>query len=93
MEREDCALRDLIDQTVVVDTKGTMVFIGRLVRVAGDCVVLEDADTHDCEQGYSGKELYVINACNFGVRPNRQKVYVPRQSIVAISALDDIIVD
>ena len=93
MGREDVALDELIGRMIVVDTKGTMIFIGRLLRVAGDCVVLEEADAHDCEHGYSGKELYVINACNFGVRANRQKVYVPRQSIVAISALDDIIVD
>jgi hypothetical protein len=94
MKRErDYALDELIDKVVVVDTDGTMVFIGRLTRVASDCVVLEEADVHDCEQGYSGKELYVINACNFGFTPNRQKVYVPRRNIVAISALDDIITD
>jgi ribosomal protein L13 len=89
----DCALDDMIDKVVVVDTDGTMVFIGRLARVASDCVVLEEADAHDCEQGYSGKELYVINVCNIGFTPNRRKVYVPRRNIIAISALEDIIVD
>jgi hypothetical protein len=92
-QENDCALDELIDKVVVIDTDGTMVFIGRLTRVASDSVVLEEADAHDCEQGYSGKELYVINACNFGIHPNRQKVYVPRRNIIAISALDDIIVD
>jgi len=93
MTIKEYALTTLIDQMVVVDTRGSMIFIGRLTRVARDCLVLEEADVHDCEDGYSGKELYVINARQIGIRPNRRRVYVPRHNIIAISALDDIIVD
>jgi len=93
VKKDDQALTDLLDQVIVIDTKGSMVTIGRLVRIAGDCLVLEDADVHDREEGYSSKELYVINATKFGVRPNRRKVYIPRESVVAVSALDDFIAD
>jgi hypothetical protein len=91
--REDAALLDLVERVVVVDTEGTNIFIGTLARVAGDCLVLEDADVHDCQEGYSGKELYIINARTVGFTPNREKVYVPINKIIAISALDDIIID
>lgn len=90
---KDRALAELIDRMIVVDTKGSMIVIGRLVRIASDCLVLEDADAHDREEGYSSKEQYVINASQVGVRANRQKVYIPRHNIIAISALDDFIVD
>lgn len=89
----DVALADLLDQIIVIDTKSTTLAIGRLVRIADDCLVLEDADLHDREEGYSSKELYVINVRKFGVRPNREKVYIPRDTIIAVSALDDFIVD
>ncbi|NLE28942.1 MAG: hypothetical protein GX629_04640 [Phycisphaerae bacterium] len=90
---EETALSELIETVVVVDTESTTIFIGTLVRVARDCLVLEDADVHDCEQGYSGKELYVVNARMHGFTPNREKVYIPMHKIIAISVLDDIIVE
>jgi hypothetical protein len=90
---EDAALLELIESIVVIDTEGTNIFIGTLVRVARDCLVLEDADVHDCQEGYSGKEQYIINARTVGFTPNREKVYVPINKIVAISALEDIIMD
>jgi hypothetical protein len=90
---EEAALMELIGCVVVVDTETKLVFIGTLVRVAKDCLVLAEADVHDCEQGYSGKELYVVNARNTGFTANRKKVYISMNKIVAISALDDIIVD
>ncbi len=84
---------DLLDREIVIDTKSSMIAIGRLARIAPDCLVLVDADVHDSEEGYSSKELYVINARKVGTRPNRQKVYIPKHNILAISALEDFIVD
>jgi hypothetical protein len=90
---DDVALMELIGRVVVVDVQEAIIFIGTLIRVARDSVVLENADVHDCEQGYSSKELYVVNAKNAGFTANRKKVYISMHKIVAISALDDIIVD
>lgn len=90
---DDSALMELIGRVVVADVQGAIVFIGTLIRVARDSVVLEKADVHDCEQSYSGKELYVVNARTAGFTPNRKKVYISMNKIVAISAMDDIIVD
>jgi hypothetical protein len=92
-EKKKLAMTDLIDRMIVIDTRGTMIAIGRLVRIASDCLVLEDADVHDSQEGYSNKELYDINACKFGVRPNRQKVYIPKRNVIAISAIEDFITD
>lgn len=87
------AITDLLDQIVVLDMQGTMIVIGRLVRIAVDAYVVEDADLHDCHEGHSGKELYVLNACKFGLRANRRKVYIPRRDVVAMSALDDVVTE
>jgi len=91
--KNDQALTDLLGEVVVIDTQGPMLIIGRLVRIASDCYVLEDADVHDRDEGHSGKELYVINACKYGFRTNRQRVYVPRRNVVAISAIADVVTD
>jgi hypothetical protein len=87
------ALADLLEKNIVIDTKGSMIAIGRLVRIASDCLVLDDADVHDREEGYSSKELYVLNARKSGIQPSRKKVYIPNQNILAVSALEDFIAD
>ena len=87
------SIHELLDRDIVIDTQGPTVIIGRLVRIAEDGYVLEDADVHDRAEGHSGKELYTITAAKFGVRINRRKTYIPRHQAVAISALEDIVTD
>lgn len=89
----DQAVHDLLGRQVVIDTQSPAVIIGRLIRIAGDCYVLEDADLYDRGEGHSGKELYTINAAKYGVRVNRRRTYVPRDKAVALSALEDIVTD
>ena len=82
---------ELLGEVVVLDTQGPMIFMGRLVRIAADCFVLEDADVHDRTEGHSNKELYVLNALKLGVRVNRRRTFVPRRHVVAVSTLRDVI--
>ena len=93
MAKKKLALTELLGRVIVIDTKSSLVAIGKLTRIAADCLVLEEVDVHDREEGYSSKELYVINACKFGIRANRQKAYIPRDTIIAVSALEDFVVD
>ncbi len=84
---------DLIDKDVVLDTSGPTICIGRLVKVTADCYVLEDADVHDCTEGHSGKEEYAIETKQHGKKINRKKTYIPKQTVTAISTLEDIVTD
>jgi len=84
---------ELIGKQVVLDTQGPLVILGTLQRVTSDCFVLSDADVHDCTEGHSGKELYVINARKFGLRSNREKAYVRRDEVVSVSPLESVITD
>lgn len=91
--KKDEALSELIGRQVVLDTAGTTVILGRLVRLTSDCFVLEDADLHDCREGHSGKELYVLNAAKYDVKSNRRRLYVLREVVIAISDLADVVTD
>ncbi len=82
---------ELIGKIVVVDTDSSMIAIGRLNSVDSDSIMLEDVDFHDRSDAHSSKELYIINIKKLGVKPNRKKVYILRERIVAISELDDFI--
>ncbi|NLX03960.1 MAG: hypothetical protein GXY33_02325 [Phycisphaerae bacterium] len=86
-------LDELVGQVVVIDFAGPTMIIGRLVRIADDAFVLDDADLYDREESHSGKELYLINTRKFGVKVSRRRTYVPRQNAIAVSALDDVIAD
>jgi len=86
-------MSELRNQVIVIDTSGSIIVLGRLMKIASDCLVLQDADVHDCQEGYSSKELYVINALKYGIRPNRKKVYIPKSTVTAVSAIEDFIID
>ena len=56
-----------------------------------DCIaVLEDADVHDLRDSKTTRELYVLDTRLHGVHSNRKRVFVDREQITSISALDDV---
>ncbi len=87
------SLRDLIGQSVVLDTPGHIIYLGRLVEVDETGMWLEQADVHDCSEGHAGKEFYIIESAHYGIRVSRRRVFVLRNSIMSASALDDIVTD
>ena len=58
----ECDIEFLIDRRVVLDTSGTMIYIGKLVRIRDAGYWLADADVHDRSDGHSTKEQYVNEA-------------------------------
>ena len=90
---QDSPLNQLVGRQVVLDTQGPTVILGLLVQISDEFFVLEQVDVHDRSEGHSSKELYVIHARKLGIRVNRRKSYVPRQNIVSISALDDVVAE
>lgn len=81
----------LIGEEVVLDTRGEILYIGRLVAIAEYFYVLKDADVHDLVHGRTSKEIYILESFKYGVKKNRRNVYVRSNEILSLSALRDII--
>lgn len=85
------ALDPLVNQLVVLDTGGTTLFIGRLASHHIDGFWLEDADVHHQDEGHASREQYVAEAARDGIRVNRRRVFVFRESVISMSALRDVV--
>ncbi len=82
---------DFLTHCVVLDTGGSIVYLGTLVRADESGFVLEDADVHDCRDGHATKEVYVCEARVNGVSPNRRSVVVMRSAVMSVSKLTDVV--
>jgi hypothetical protein len=83
----------LVGRTVVLDTAGPILYIGRLRTADASGFWLEEADVHDCREGHASKEQYIVEARLAGVRVNRQRVFVLNAAVISLSALDDIVIE
>lgn len=84
-------LDGFMNREVVLDTRGAILYLGRLVKVLDHFYELADADVHDVLEGRTSKELYVMEARKHGVKKNRKQVYVRKAEIVSISRLEDVV--
>ena len=84
-----------VGQRVVLDTPGPLIYIGKLEAHDERGYWLTDADMHDRTEGHSTKEEYVSESRELeradAPRTNRRRVFVDRQAVVSISALEDIV--
>ena len=83
-------LRELIGQAVVLDTLGTMIYLGVLHEVTENGFWLTGADVHDCRDGHAGREVYILESGRDGISVNRRRVYVLRVTVCSVSRLDDV---
>ena len=86
-------LQRLLNQTVVFDTTGPIVYLGVLKEVSPAGFWLEGADVHDCRDGHASKEFYVFEARRDGVTPNRRRVFVMASTVLSVSALEDLVLE
>jgi hypothetical protein len=88
-EREE--LVGFVEQDVVLDTRGELLYVGKLKAVGDWFLELVDADVHDLLESRTSKELYILEAAKFGVKKNRHSVHVRKAEVVSISKLSDVI--
>ncbi len=69
---------------------GPLIYIGTLAALTSAHYVLTDANVHDTNDSRSGKELYLLETRDLGVRANRARVLIERREIVSLSLLTDI---
>ncbi len=75
--------------TVVLDTAGPTVFIGRFDQQLGDHYLLHDADIfQDGTEGVS-KQAYLAKTAAFGVWVKQKDLYVSVPDVVSIRRLSE----
>jgi hypothetical protein len=84
-------LSKFVGETVVIDTRTPLVYMGRLTEVREGFAVLENVDVHDIGDTHTTKEVYILEARKFGVKKNRRRAHLSLDQIVSISKLEDII--
>jgi hypothetical protein len=76
--------------TVVVDTTGPEVFVGRCDDMDDRGIFLHDVDVHrECENGRS-KEEYVRRASQLGVWKKYDHLMIPRDRIASVRRLGEV---
>ena len=80
-----------VGRRVVLDTAGSIVYLGVLREATSVGLWLENADLHDCREGHASKEVYVYEAKTHGIRTNRKRLFVMRSTVISIAALEDVV--
>ena len=79
--------------TVVVETTGAEVFVGRCDDIVAQGVILRDADVHrEGDPASAGKSRaeFLDLARRFGAWPNLKRILVPAESVREIRRLGEI---
>jgi hypothetical protein len=76
--------------TVVVETHGPRIYIGRYDSEDAQGVHMLDVGVHDADGGLS-KEEYVRKSAQFGVRSEHKHIVVPADQVARITRLGQMI--
>jgi hypothetical protein len=79
--------------TVVVDTEGALLVVGRCHQVTQTSVILHDADVFEDGAGGLSKEQYLKRAAKVGAFPRHPTVKLPLHEVTSISLLGEIPVE
>jgi hypothetical protein len=76
--------------TVVVDTDGPEVYVGRCDDMDDERVILLDADSHRDGDGGRTKDDYVRQAAQLGVWSRHPRLVLPRSRVVSVRRLGEL---
>jgi hypothetical protein len=76
--------------TVVVETTGSLTYVGRYDSEDARGVVMLDVGIHDAAEGGS-KEEYVARSAKFGIRSDRKQLVIPADQVTRISRLAEVV--
>ena len=89
MTHRACNPEELHGMTVVVETSGPTVFIGRFDQQLGDHYLLHDVDVfQDGAEGVS-RQAYLAKAAAFGVWVKQKDVHISVPEVVSIRKLTE----
>lgn len=76
--------------TVVVETSGPELWVGRCDEVAEHGVVLHDADVHRDDAGAVTRAQWLARAAAVGIWPRHPRVVIPRATVTGIRRLGEV---
>lgn len=76
--------------TVVVDTAGDEIYIGRCDDMDEERVILLDADVHRAGDDEGSKEAWVEKAAQFGVWARHRQLVIPRDRVISVRRLGEV---
>lgn len=76
--------------TVVVDTDGPEIYVGRCDDMDEDRVILLDVDVHHDGEGGRSKDQYVAKAALYGVFKKHPHLVLDRRRVMSVRRLGDI---
>lgn len=75
--------------TVVVDTTGPEIFVGRCDDMDDRGILLNDVDVHRDGEGGRSKEEYVRRAAQLGIWKKYDRLTIPSDKIVSVRRLGE----
>ena len=76
--------------TVVVDTDGDEVFIGRCDDMDDERVILLDADVHREGEGEPSKEAWIEKSSEYGVWAKHRRLVIPLERVTSVRRLGEV---
>lgn len=80
-------------EQIVLDLSSPFVFVGRFVEERNGFLVLEEVDAHDLRDTSTTRDQYVRQLRLHGINVNRRSAWVRLTEIVAISLLNDVVIE
>ena len=81
----------LMHQNVILDLAGSYVALGTLAGADPRYFELTDADLHDLRDVRTTRDQYVADARQSGIKINRKRLWVPREQVVGLALLSDVV--
>ena len=85
------SLKKFIGEKIVIDTRSSWTYIGKLKKIKEDSILLANVDVHDNNDSASAKEIYLANSRKTGSTPNRALVYISVDYIISFSPFESLI--
>ncbi len=82
---------NFVSKKVILDTESKWVYIGTLVEVDTQYYYLLEADAFDTSEVNITKHEYLMKVKKDGLVVNRKRVVIPKNKVIAITPLEDII--
>jgi len=76
--------------TVVVDTAGPRVYVGRCDDIDREAVILLDADLHEAAPGRPSKAEYLARAARVGVWKKHDRLVIPLAEVASVRRLNEV---
>ena len=84
-------LKAHIGHDIVLDTRTSFVYIGKLESIGEHFLTLTDVDVYDTSETQTRKEVYVYETRKYGIKRNRARCSVRITEVVSLSRLEDVV--